>query len=216
MPKGDSSDIMMRFLDQSGHSVVAEGRALLKSSEKENPLLIGFKNPYVFEIDTFSLTAGRKSDTPDQTGKRSDPRTAAHANRSVQTVPLGHKPPHAVLSGFPGDLQPTRFTRQIDASSPVLMQKCIDKEVFKRISLIKRRSTGGPAAGEVFLRLDFIEALLIDVSWSNDDEVKEECEFVCRRVCINYRPQLPDGTLGAAVPGFWSMVTNETTPPPLE
>jgi hypothetical protein len=95
------------------------------------------------------------------------------------------------------------------------MKKCIDREMFQRISLIKRRATGGPAAGEVFLRLDFLEALLTDVQWNNNDEVEETCEFICRHVCINYRPQLPDGSLGASVQGYWSMVPNETTAPPL-
>jgi type VI protein secretion system component Hcp len=210
MPTGDSSDIMMRFLDQYGKPVVAESRVQLISSETENPLVIGFQNPFIFEIDRFTLRAGGKSSDQHQTGKRSGPRTAAHANQAIQD----HGAKHTGLSDFPGDLQPTHFTRRIDASSPVLMQKCIDREIFKRISLIKRRSTGGQAAGEVFLRLDFIEAMLKRVSWSNDDEVKEDCEFICRRICINYRPQLPDGSLGARIEKYWSTVPNETKPPP--
>jgi hypothetical protein len=95
------------------------------------------------------------------------------------------------------------------------MQKCIDRAFFKRISLIKRRSTGGPAAGEIFLRLDFFHALLTNVQWSNEDEVQETCHFICRAVCINYRPQLPNGSLGARIEEYWSMVPNHTSAPPL-
>jgi type VI protein secretion system component Hcp len=215
MPKGDSSDIMMRFLDQVGQPIVAEGRAKLISSETQNPLLVGFKNPYIFEIDTFSFRAGRKDNSLDRTGTQRDLRNAAHANQFGHANSAGYRDSHAGKSGFPGDLQPTQFTRSIDASSPVLMQKCIDREFFKRISLIKRRSTGGPAAGEVFLRLDFFHALLKDVQWSNEDEVQETCQFICRGVCINYRPQLPDGSLGARIEEYWSMVPNDTTAPPL-
>ncbi len=111
MSKGDSSDIMMRFLDQLGQPIVAEGRAKLISSETENPLLVGFNNPYIFEIDRFTFTAGRKDNSPNPTGKRGDPRNATHANQSAQMIPAGHRDPHAGKSGFPGDLQPTSFTR---------------------------------------------------------------------------------------------------------
>jgi type VI protein secretion system component Hcp len=215
MPKEDSSDIMMRFLDQLGQPIVAEGRAKLISTEKDNPLLVGFKNPYVFEIDRFTFSAGRKDNTPAQAGKPGKAGAGRQGNQSALPVAAGHHDPQAGKSGFPGDLQPTSFTRSIDASSPVLIQKCIDRALFKRISLIKRRSTGGPVAGEVFLRLDFLDALITDVQWSNEDEVQETCEFICRRVCINYRPQLPDGSLGAPVQGYWSMVPNDTTSPQL-
>jgi type VI protein secretion system component Hcp len=216
MPKEDSSDIMMRFLDQRGQPIVAEGRAKLISTEKDNPLLIGFKNPYIFEIDRFTFSAGRKDNAPGLTGKPGKPGTVRQGNQLANSVPVSqHHGLKAGKSGFPGDLQPTSFTRSIDASSPVLIQNCIDRAHFERISLIKRRPTGGPAAGEVFLRLDFLHALITDVQWSNDDEVQETCKFICRRVCINYRPQLPDGSLGAPVQGYWSMVPNDTISPPL-
>ena len=47
------------------------------------------------------------------------------------------------------------------------------------------------------------------MDWSNDDEVEETCRLICRSVTINYRPQLPDGTLGALVPAFWSMAPGD-------
>ena len=51
--------------------------------------------------------------------------------------------------------------------------------------------------------------LLINIDWSEDDEVKEDVEFIARSVTINYRPQLPDGSLGASIQAFWSMVPND-------
>ena len=71
---------------------------------------------------------------------------------------------------------------------------------------MKRKAAGGASAGEVYLRLDFVGVLITQVGWSNDDPVKETCQFIARAITVNYRPQLSDGTLGDTRHGFWSML----------
>jgi hypothetical protein len=56
----------------------------------------------------------------------------------------------------------------------------------------------------VHLRIDFDTVLVTKVDWSDDnEEVKEDCTFICRKIFIQYRPQLPNGKLGAVVSGTW-------------
>ena len=215
MAKGDATDLMMKFIDDSGQHINGECTTEPTSSEANNQLLTGFKLPHIFEIDRFNFSAGRKDAETDKTGKLTGGVNYLNGPHTI-APPHATQPKKGGKVGFPGDLQPISFTRSIDVSSAGLLQSCIDCRSYKRASLIKRKAAGTLAAGEVFLRLDFIGVLIISVQWSNDDEVQETCEFICRSVCINYRPQLPDGTLGKIVPGFWSMVPTERQQPPLE
>jgi len=217
MAQGDSTDLLMKFV-LNGSPIPAETTTQLISSEQSsNPLLKGFRQGSIIEIDRFTFQAGTSDDeqgndsskSNDANKKNKKPKTAAaiaaHGDYQSWRAGKAHK--------YPVDLQPVSFTRAIDASSSILMQNCIDCVSYDSASLIKRKAVGGVAAGEVFLRLDFIGVLVIGVEWENDDEVEETCRFICRSVTISYRPQLPDGTLGAVVSGFWSMAADETQPP---
>ncbi len=106
---------------------------------------------------------------------------------------------------YPIDMDPIEFTRTLDRASSVLLQNCINRVNYASATLIKRRPTGGPAAGEAFLRIDFDTVLMTNIEWSDDIPIKETCKFVCRAVTVNYKPQLPDGSLGERVQGFWKM-----------
>jgi hypothetical protein len=66
----------------------------------------------------------------------------------------------------------------------------------------------------VYLRIDFYDVLIVEVEWSDDDEVTENCKFICRKVLVQYLPQLPSGSLGGVVRGFWKANPNDTEPPP--
>ncbi len=112
---------------------------------------------------------------------------------------------------YPVDLKPVEFSRLVDRSSLILLDHCIKRTVFKSATLIKRKAAGGPASGEVFLRFDFHHVLLKSVEWSNDAPIEEEIEFVCRAVTLNYKPQLPDGSLGAPIHVFWKSPTDDKT-----
>ena len=81
-----------------------------------------------------------------------------------------------------------------------------DQPVLERVS----RSLEGKTekqklvAADVYLRIDFDLVLVTKVDWSDDDaEVGEDTSFICRKITIKYRPQLPDGTLGAIKSGGW-------------
>lgn len=106
---------------------------------------------------------------------------------------------------YPVSVQPVTIVRPIDRSSPVLLQKCIDTETFKSVSVVKRKAAGTAYAGEPYLRMDFIGVLIKDVSWSNDEPVKETTRLISRSIIIRYRPQGSDGKLYPPVVGSWSM-----------
>jgi type VI protein secretion system component Hcp len=213
-----ASDLMMKFVHNT-KPIAGESTAKLISSEgSSNPLLTGFKPGFMFEVDRFTFRAGIVDDEPGTTGPQGNT-TAPGNNKNAK--PTKGRPAIGGFQSFragkahkyPGDVQPISFTRSIDASSPILIQNCINKISYDSATLIKRKAAGGPAAGEVFLRMDFLGVLVINVDWSNDDEVEETCQFICRSVTISYRPQLPSGLLGATVPGFWSMVAGDTQAP---
>lgn len=112
---------------------------------------------------------------------------------------------------YPADVNPVEITRSIDRASTDLLDACINRKMFKSATLIKRKAAGGVLAdgrsvsGEIFLRFDFVGVLLTGVDWDEDDPVKEKIKFIARAITMSYRPQLPDGSLGGVVPGFYTM-----------
>jgi type VI protein secretion system component Hcp len=252
MAKGDSTDLLMKFVKDS-NPIAGESTTELVSSEgSANPLLKGFNKGFYSEIDRFTMKAGIRDDDAnaqqspegarrtaalDLAQARPITRTTSGPGGTTTTTVIQPQRQTASLAStvrrgsyqswrsgkarppYPVDLQPVSFTRVIDKTSAVLIQSCIDCISFDSISLIKRKSSGmeGPsgetASGEVFLRLDFVGALVIKVDWDNDDKVSETIDFICRSVSIHYRPQLPDGSLGRIRPGFWSMVPGEVQQP---
>jgi type VI protein secretion system component Hcp len=211
MAQGDSSDLLMKFV-LDGNPIPAGSTAQLDPTGRStNPLLKGFRERHILQIEQFTFKAGTTDDDDSGGGKADD---AKKGKKGKTLSALATRGDHqSWRSGkahkYPVDLQPVSFTRSIDASSSILIQNCIDCISYDSATLIKRKAAGGVAAGEVFLRLDFNGVLVINVDWSNDDEVEETCHFICRSVTISYRPQLPDGSLGAIVSGFWSMVPGE-------
>jgi type VI protein secretion system component Hcp len=211
MAAGDSSDLVMMFLPhKGGHPVPAESRTnLLADGRPGSGLLTGFKPGHIFEIDKFTFKAGTSDDSSnggadkgkDKADKKKSASTSVKGGYQAWRAGKAHK--------YPVDLQPVSFTRSIDSASLILLQNCIDCESYHSATLVKRRAVGSEAASEPFLRFDFVGVLVVSMDWSNDDEVEETCQFICRSVTISYRPQLPDGSLGAIVPGFWSMVPGE-------
>jgi type VI protein secretion system component Hcp len=208
--KGASSDLLMKFVlhgsptDPNAVMIGAEGTTKVTFGASSNQLLMGFKEKFVFEVDEFSFKIGSvdDSETDDDKEKTKGTKKSAAASAapgSYQDFRAGkaHK--------YPVDVQPIAFSRPIDAASPTLIQNWVNYTGYDSVTIIKRKAAGSAAAGEVFLRLDFVGVLMTKISWENDDEVKESCEFICRSVTVTYRPQLPDGTLGAPVSTFWGM-----------
>jgi type VI protein secretion system component Hcp len=209
----EGSDLIMKFNDEHNKPIKAESTTRLLFSSNQQ-LLTGFKEGYMFEVDRFNFQAGIADDSTKTNAKQPNAQAKNAKGAGTIAAPGGFQAWRAgKMVHYPVDMQPVSFTRAIDAASQVLMQNCIDCKGYKRASLIKRKAVGGKAAGEVYLRFDFINVLVISIDWSNDDEVEETCHFICRSVTISYCPQLPDGSLGAIIPGFWPMVPTDTQPP---
>jgi type VI protein secretion system component Hcp len=101
-------------------------------------------------------------------------------------------------NGYLVNVQPVTFSRQVDKTSFRLMKYFLSGEPFRSAALVKRKPAGTKAAGEAFLRIDFQDVLITNIDWSDDDPVKETVKFISRVIKLQYRPQLPDGSLGDA------------------
>jgi type VI protein secretion system component Hcp len=215
MAQGDSSDLIMKFV-LNGNPIPADSTTKLVSAEgSQNELLAGFQDGCMFEVDRFTFRAGTSDAEPGQGGatNQKNGAKAGSANGAASANP-GYSAWRAGKQvKYPVDLQPVTFTRSIDSASQFLIQNCIDSVSYDRATLIKRKAAGSIAAGEIFMRLDFIGVLVTGIDWSDGEQVSETCHFICRSVTITYRPQLPNGTLGASKSGFWSMVSGETQAP---
>jgi type VI protein secretion system component Hcp len=223
MAKGDSTDILMKFV-LDGVAIAGQSTSELSApGTTPNKLLTGFAKKAMFELDSFTFAVGLEDNVPggqQQGGQQ----PGAHATGAQAATAAGGRlgaagavPPRRVGANFqawrsgrggpkyPVSVQPITFSRAIDSASIQLLQYCINCTSFDSATLVKRKSTGTGVAGEPYLRMDFVGVLITDVSWSNDDPVKETCKFISRAITVQYRPQLPDGSLGAARHGFWSM-----------
>jgi type VI protein secretion system component Hcp len=203
MAKEDHTDLFMIFVNLDGSPVPAESRTDLSSADATSKeLLKGFDPGKMFEVEKFTLSAsgdggGSTRAATEKTLKSIGGRVDHIAVKNMQALQPVKKQDDAP------PVQPVKFTRSIDAASLAMMQNLIDCKGYQSASLVKRKAAGGKSAGEVFLRIDFNDVLVKELEWSDDDEVTEDCTFICRSVTISYRPQLPDGSLGAVIPGKW-------------
>lgn len=104
------------------------------------------------------------------------------------------------------NFEPFSFSKQFDKASPTLFEMCCNSKSFGSISLVKRKLIGSPdleVESYAYVRINFVDALIVGLDWDAGEAVKEKCKFIARRVMIKYRQQLPDGSLGAQIPGDW-------------
>jgi type VI protein secretion system component Hcp len=195
-----SIDLLMKFVKGSD-AIDAECQTTVDSKDD---LLHDFKTGKFFEVDEFNFGVGLEDDDSagekpkEKYGEKLKPAVGAHASRTRFTNWL-----RGEQKEYPVDLEPFTFSRQMDQASPLLFEMCCNSQSFASATLIKRKAAGTDASGRAFLRIDFKDVLVIGVDWDSGDVVKEKCKFICRGVKVQYKPQMPDGTLGAAVPGEW-------------
>lgn len=211
-----STDIFMFFREKDG-SMPLRGECTTELNipgKKRNDLYTGFEKEHMFEVSQFSFGVGvdDPDDEEDANGLQPELKQAMgqipgfkFPKRFARTI----KKPGQRRDDTPVSVHPVTFSRGMDVASSLLLAATIQRTYFKRVALVKRKSAGGAAAGEPYLRMDFCGALLIQASWTNDEPVKETYEFHARSITMRYRPQLEDGSLGAPRVGFWSMVPNE-------
>lgn len=214
MAASESSDIFMKMVLNGAKIAGASTAELVIPGKARNPLLKDFEPGYFFELERFSFRTGTVDDDA-KVGKEvpktkgQDPKKAASASQIAKRG--GYQSWRSGQSRkYPVDLQPITFNRVVDSASTTLIQACIDCQSFDSATIIKRKAAGSAAAGEVFLRVDCVGVLVIEVNWDDDDQSKEDVRFITRSVTMSYRPQLPDGSLGGTVTGFWSMVPNDS------
>ncbi len=201
---GDGGNILMKIVAQNNHGVAGETSTLLPTGRERATMMHDFKQTEMFEIDSFNFSVNVNDDG-------NAPKPGA---KPAAALPKGHpKPPEpssyaAFRSNkahkYPVAVQPITFKRLVDTTSALLFQHCVNCTSFKSATLVKLKPAGNKAAGAPYLRIDFHGVLLTKVSWSNDEPVSASHEFISRKVRIRYRPQLPDGTLGAVIEGFWN------------
>lgn len=223
MAADEHTDLYLKFViagaAPDGEAIETETRsALIASSPTPDPLLKGFKEKHFMEVDSFSFGIGRPRAT---TAEKNKPPTVVlspnqgqggHPVAQTATVKTRREPEGTEEDSNHVDPQPVTFQRSIDSASHILMDHLLNRKIFEHATIIKRKSVGGPAAGDVFLRLDFTKVLIKHIGWSDGLDVKEDVQFIYRSVTIHYRPQLPDGTLGGAQQGFWKALGSAAKP----
>lgn len=229
MAQEDASDIFMIF-KKGQEQLEGECTTELKIKGRTNDLLNDFRPGAMFEISKFDFGVGANQEVAEDfqhPGFKTI--EAAVAAQAAQVAELGraaipnrnfpaYKPSKTPLvklrrdtksnqttDGNPVTIQPISFSRKMDRASPVLLSHMIDRTYFTRVAIVKRKSAGGVAAGDAYLRMDFEGVILIEANWSNEDPVTEDYSFHARAITMRYKPQLPDGTLGASRVGCWSM-----------
>jgi type VI protein secretion system component Hcp len=230
MAKGDHSDLYMKFVNPHGHPILGESRAKLTSrDEVTRKLLDGFRENHFIEIDSFSMSAQVDDATPAEMRreimKESHRAIADYEKRSREgKLTPGEKRPQekkdfeverdikarVEKQKSASPVKQINFTREFDLTSKEFGGNVVKGQGYQSATLIKRKSsnargdTGQATTGDVYLRIDFTDVLVTSVEWSDEDgEVKESCSFICKKVEIQYRPQLPSGKLGHVVPGKW-------------
>ena len=217
----ETGDLLMMVLVNPGSPVAGESSS---QTDFSNQLLAGFRPNRMFEITNFSFGVETLKDKKTE-AEKNESEVAAHLD-AIDAAARAHKPPLNLprpppivkklmkalpaLTGSPiGEpkacpVKEISFTRPIDVGSNLLMQYCIDCKTLHGAVVVKLKPAGGPSAGQAYLRMEFINVLFTDMTWSNGEPVEERCTFITRAVNVLYRPQLPDGSLGGVKSGFWS------------
>jgi type VI protein secretion system component Hcp len=201
MPQGSILDILM-MMKVNGEAIAGEGTSKFDDKDK---WLTGFEAGKFFEIEDFDLgidvrdkdstAASHTTTPPPSTGKQQVEKTGQFSTW-IQSDASFDK------TLYPIEMNPFSLTKQIDLASPVLFKNCFQKTQFDSASLVVRKAQGGLAGnnpsgyGLPFVRINFVEVLLISIDYDCSEVIKEKIKFVTRQVEIKYRAQKPDGSGG--------------------
>lgn len=219
MAEGENTDLFMKFEITAKNYVLGEHGTVLLGPNTSG-LNTDFGRGNVIAINKFTMSTGIIGDD-----QESDPvkDLSAKTDKMFDKISKEMGKDFGKLAGnksgftrflkayqgvntrpFPVDMKPFQVTRKVDRASSQLFKCFVTRKVMTSASLIKRKPAGGTVSGQTFLRFDFTKVLLINYSWDDGEQVTETLEFVCRKVRIQYLPQLPSGELGAAMPAEWS------------
>lgn len=121
---------------------------------------------------------------------------------------------HVARGGGAGkvDVQDISFTKQVDKSTPNLMQHCCKGTQFETATLVCRKASGDGGQLE-YLTLVMKHVIITNVQGGgseNDDDLFENVSLNFGEYTIAYVPQDNDGSaLPEVGPIGWNMQTNE-------
>jgi type VI protein secretion system component Hcp len=196
-----NTDILMYIRDGSD-AVAAEGQSEI---DTDDDFMAGFKKGQFFEIEDFDF--GIQAVDTDSAAVAVKPPTGGDPHATDQTKArtgqfakwIQNKTVSMEGGGYPIEMTPFQFTRQLDIASPLLFQRCFQTKPYNSAALVMRK-VGDTLYGEKsqiaalpFLRIDFVTILITKIDWDVAEVVKEKCTFVCRQVSVRYRQQASAG-----------------------
>ena len=112
-----------------------------------------------------------------------------------------------------GKVKFNEFTikKTVDSASPLFFKNLATGVHYKTVTLEMRKAGGNPeSSGQVFLKFTFGTVFTTKIDWSGpgDEGPEEQITFVYGKLSVEYKPQNPDGTLGAPIASCHDVVHN--------
>jgi type VI protein secretion system component Hcp len=205
-----SNDILMVLVKSGSSGIAADSMAALGSAD---PMLTGppkFEKGKFFELENFSLALMAQPHDADDDNKKQGPINIHVGNKSTSSS--GERFGRNV-KWLPANLNPISCTRQLDSASPVLFEDCGKGTPYLQAAIVRRKVVGGGMQNldanshlMSYVRLDFTDVVITNLSWSNDDDgIKESFQFVCAKAEVHFRQQSQTGTVTSKQlpPGIW-------------
>jgi type VI protein secretion system component Hcp len=213
-------DILMKLVDDKG-AIEAESQSVISTKDDFTK---DFELTKFFDVEEFDFDIGLDDDDDSDNTNSSSSNSSSSSSKSDKdkkkkkgskfTRWLGGTR-NLKTDGYPIEVQPFSFTRQYDWASPTLFQYCANSTSLKSATLVQRKAgqqniaigNDGKSYGvnPCFLRIDFYDLLLTNISWDIADAVlKEKIKFVCRRIKVQYKVQDETGAMYATTHGEWS------------
>ena len=133
----------------------------------------------------------------------------------LSSFSFGESNPGAHATGGGGgagkvSFQDIHFTSRVSAASPVLMLACASGQHIKEGQITVRKAGESRQGGTEFLFYKFSTVVITSVqdSTNTDEGPVESVSFAFGKVLVEYKPQNPDGSLGAAVEFGWDLKAN--------
>ena len=86
---------------------------------------------------------------------------------------MRRSPPSPPFRAEPDEVS---ITRMIDASSPILLQYCLETKPFETVVMVKRARRGTQGKLSVVLRMEFKKVWIRAIDWDDGNTVTEELQ----------------------------------------
>lgn len=225
------SDIMMFFVLKGGNPVYAESALEVDTKDR---FMEGFTSASYesysnfFEVSDFqfklSLNASEnKGGNMKKTKEQQDDEIRAAHLKSVGMAPdkdeyekwRSADEDEIKKMKYPINFGGFSFKRVFDAASPIFFLNCANNINFDRAVLVKRlqATVGSETTAAAYMRVEFTDVQLTQVTWDDGDVVKENCQCKCKKMLVQYKLQNNDGTLSTVVSqASWDQSVNGTPP----